>query len=104
LQENEGGPHHEDKEDGSKIYNIEKEGLTLICIAGIKDIIRQEVPGAVQDCNEAGVRVRMSHVITRSQLSLLLRRLDSSGMERRMRSAAAWRDQSFVIMSEDSST
>jgi len=33
--------------------------LTLICIAGIKDIIREEVPDAVMLCNEAGVRVRM---------------------------------------------
>jgi len=33
--------------------------MTLICIAGIKDIIREEVPSAVKDCNAAGVRVRM---------------------------------------------
>jgi len=31
----------------------------LICVAGIKDIIREEVPGAVAKCNLAGVRVRM---------------------------------------------
>jgi Ca2+ transporting ATPase len=31
----------------------------LIAIAGIKDIIREEVPGAVAKCNVAGVRVRM---------------------------------------------
>jgi Ca2+ transporting ATPase len=31
----------------------------LICIAGIKDIIRREVPDAVKMCNTAGVRVRM---------------------------------------------
>lgn len=59
LQENEGGPLHEDKEENSKIYKIEEGGHTLICIAGIKDIIREEVPGAVKSCNEAGVRVRM---------------------------------------------
>jgi len=59
LQENEGGPLHEEKEEGSKIYKIEEGGLTLICIAGIKDIIRDEVPGAVRECNTAGVRVRM---------------------------------------------
>jgi len=59
LQENEGGPSHEDKAEGSKVYDIEKSGLTLICIAGIKDIIREEVPGAVIQCNEAGVRIRM---------------------------------------------
>jgi len=31
----------------------------LIALCGIKDIIREEVPGAVALCNEAGVRVRM---------------------------------------------
>lgn len=31
----------------------------MISIAGIKDIIRDEVPLAVIHCNEAGVRVRM---------------------------------------------
>jgi Ca2+ transporting ATPase len=31
----------------------------LIAIGGIKDIIRDEVPGAVAMCNVAGVRVRM---------------------------------------------
>lgn len=59
LQPNEGGPAHEDIEAGSKIYKIEEGGFTLICIAGIKDIIRDEVPQAVINCNEAGVRVRM---------------------------------------------
>lgn len=59
LQENEGGPLHEEKELNSKIYKVEEGGLTLICIAGIKDIIREEVPDAVRMCNEAGVRVRM---------------------------------------------
>ena len=59
LEENEGGPMHEDKKDGSKIYKIEEGGLTLIAIAGIKDIIREEVPEAVAQCNNAGVRVRM---------------------------------------------
>jgi Ca2+ transporting ATPase len=59
LQDGEGGPLHEDIADGSKIYKIEEGGLTLICIAGIKDIIREEVPGAVALCNVAGVRVRM---------------------------------------------
>jgi magnesium-transporting ATPase (P-type) len=47
LVEGEGGPEHDDKEDGSKLADIELSGLTLIAIAGIKDIIRKEVPGAV---------------------------------------------------------
>jgi len=56
---NEGGPSHEDIEPNSKIYKIEEGGFTLICVAGIKDIIREEVPAAVYTCNKAGVRVRM---------------------------------------------
>lgn len=59
LKRNEGGPNHEKRQDGSKIYEIEEGGLTLICIAGIKDIIRKEVPDAVKMCNTAGIRVRM---------------------------------------------
>lgn len=59
LAEGEGGPEHDDKEEGSKLANIELEGLTLIAIAGIKDIIREEVPDAVATCALAGVRVRM---------------------------------------------
>jgi len=59
LKETDGGKNHEDKEEGSKIYKIEEGDFILICIAGIKDIIREEVPGAVIMCNEAGVRVRM---------------------------------------------
>ena len=47
LKEGEHGVTHENKKDGSKIYDVELEGYTLICIAGIKDIIRPEVPGAV---------------------------------------------------------
>lgn len=59
LQPNEGGAKHNDFRDGSKIAQIEEGGYTLISIAGIKDIIREEVPEAVAQCNEAGVRVRM---------------------------------------------
>jgi Ca2+ transporting ATPase len=59
LNQGEGGVNHDEIRDGSKIYNIEEGGYTLIGIAGIKDIIREEVPEAVAMCNEAGVRVRM---------------------------------------------
>ena len=59
LQENQGGKNHEELIKGSKIAVIEESDLTLICIAGIKDIIREEVPDAVKQCNKAGVRVRM---------------------------------------------
>lgn len=54
----ENGPDH-DEPQADDIKTIEKTGLTLICIFGIQDIIRDEVPGAVDTINEAGVTVRM---------------------------------------------
>ncbi len=59
LQPNEGGPTHEDVEEDGIIRTIEKGGTTCICIFGIKDIIRPEVPDAVKTCQRAGIRVRM---------------------------------------------
>jgi Ca2+ transporting ATPase len=38
---------------------VEQSGLTLICLFGIRDVIRPEVPGAVKDCQRAGIIVRM---------------------------------------------
>ena len=54
-----GGPGHEEMVEGSKIAVVEETGNCLIAIAGIMDIIREEVPEAVSKCNFAGVRVRM---------------------------------------------
>jgi len=55
---NEGGNEHDEPQD-QDVKNIEKSGLTLICIFGIQDIIRDEVPGAVAQIHRAGVTVRM---------------------------------------------
>lgn len=38
---------------------VEESGFTLICIFGIQDIMREEVPGAIQQVGVAGVMVRM---------------------------------------------
>lgn len=38
--------------------NVEKD-LILIGICGIRDPLRDEVPGAIEDCKRAGVMVRM---------------------------------------------
>ena len=54
-----GGATHEDFIEGSKIRVAEETDNILIAIAGIMDIIREEVPNAVSQCNFAGVRVRM---------------------------------------------
>ncbi|EGR33372.1 hypothetical protein IMG5_055150 [Ichthyophthirius multifiliis] len=41
------------------VFDIETKGLTLLGIFGIKDILREEVPGAVKTCQMAGIKVRM---------------------------------------------
>lgn len=33
--------------------------MTLICIAGIKDPLRKEIPEAIKKCRSAGITVRM---------------------------------------------
>lgn len=52
-----GEKHDEPRDD--PIKTIETKGLTLICILGIYDVIRSEVPDAVNVCKKAGVTVRM---------------------------------------------
>jgi len=52
------GEKHDEPRD-AEIKTIETKGLTLICILGIYDVIRTEVPGAVETCQRAGVMVRM---------------------------------------------
>jgi magnesium-transporting ATPase (P-type) len=47
LKQGDGGPTHEDMDEENVIHAIEKMNFTLVCIFGIKDIIRKEVPGAV---------------------------------------------------------
>ncbi len=59
LRQNEGGPKHDAIGEGDYLYDIEKEGYTLIAIVGIKDVIREEVPNAVALCHKAGIIVRM---------------------------------------------
>jgi magnesium-transporting ATPase (P-type) len=54
----EGGPDHDSPKDAD-VKDIEKSGLTMICIFGIMDIVRPEVPGAVDRIHKAGVTVRM---------------------------------------------
>lgn len=59
LKENDGGLSHEDDSEDGVNKVVEKLGLTCICILGIRDIIRPEVPGAVETCQKAGIKVRM---------------------------------------------
>ncbi len=41
------------------LATIELTDFVLIAIVGIKDIIRKEVPEAVEKCQRAGITVRM---------------------------------------------
>ena len=59
LKESEGGLTHEDDHEDTVNKVVEKFGLTWIGILGIRDIIRPEVPKAVQQCQTAGIKVRM---------------------------------------------
>lgn len=59
LKENEGGMTHEDDAEDKVNKVVEKNGLTCVCILGIRDIIRPEVPEAVKTCQRAGIKVRM---------------------------------------------
>ena len=59
LKQGEGGPDHLDIDSDGIIHKVEKSGLTLIAIVGIRDVIRQEVPDAIGRCTRAGITVRM---------------------------------------------
>lgn len=47
-----------DTSDANEVTNAEKNSI-LIAIVGIKDPLRPEVPGAIEQCKRAGITVRM---------------------------------------------
>lgn len=47
------------KIDEFGVYAVESTDLTLMGVFGIADVIRPEVPGAIQICQTAGITVRM---------------------------------------------
>jgi P-type Ca2+ transporter type 2B len=48
-----------ESKDDKGVLQAESSGFTLVGVAGIKDIIRPEVPKAVAQCNRAGIEVKM---------------------------------------------
>lgn len=73
ISPNECGPTHELPE-AEEVKDIEKSDLTLICIFGIMDIVRQEVPDAVLKIQGAGVTVRMvtgDNIITAKAIAVI---------------------------------
>ena len=59
LEEGENGVDHLESANDAEVKDVERSGMTLIAIIGIMDILRMEVPGAVQKCKTAGITVRM---------------------------------------------
>ena len=59
LEEGENGSDHLESANDAEVKDVERSGMTLIAIIGIMDILRMEVPGAVQKCKNAGITVRM---------------------------------------------
>ena len=73
LEPGQYGAKHDEPRDAD-VKDVEKSGLTLICILGIYDVIRSEVPGAVATCQRAGVTVRMvtgDNIITAQAIAQL---------------------------------
>jgi magnesium-transporting ATPase (P-type) len=48
LEEGQGGPDHDEMSSDGFNREVELEGNTCIAILGIKDVIRPEVPGAIE--------------------------------------------------------
>lgn len=45
--------------DGKGVYDVEKTGITLLAVIGVRDNPRKEVPDAIKKCHAAGITVRM---------------------------------------------
>ena len=58
IEKDQNGERHSEPID-EDIKDIEKTDLILIGILGIQDVIRSEVPDAVETCQNAGIAVRM---------------------------------------------
>jgi P-type Ca2+ transporter type 2B len=48
-----------EKKDSKGVFEIEKNELIMLCILGVRDIPRKEVPDAIAKCHKAGIKVRM---------------------------------------------
>lgn len=53
LEAGEGGQDHDEEDEDGLSRRVEKSGLTCLCILGISDVIRPEVPDAVATCQNA---------------------------------------------------
>ncbi len=46
-------------DEETKVYDIENDSYTLLCIVGIRDVLRESVPDSIKKCIRAGIKVRM---------------------------------------------
>lgn len=63
------------------VCNIEKSGFTLLGVLGIMDNLRPEVPGAIEKCKRAHIKVRMvtgDNKITARAIAMNCKILDSN--------------------------
>eukprot|EP00831_Metopus_contortus_P056942 TRINITY_DN492_c0_g1_i1.p1 TRINITY_DN492_c0_g1~~TRINITY_DN492_c0_g1_i1.p1 ORF type:complete len:577 (-),score=128.99 TRINITY_DN492_c0_g1_i1:972-2702(-) len=58
LRPDEFGPEHNQIGEGGK-YIVEEDKLTLLCVLGIRDVLRDGVQNAVEKCRHAGINVMM---------------------------------------------
>jgi magnesium-transporting ATPase (P-type) len=52
-------PENRGESDKFGVYPMENSGFTLLCVTGIRDILRPTVKDSVRRCQIAGIRVRM---------------------------------------------
>lgn len=63
--------------------SVPESNFTLVCICGIKDPVRKEVPDAVRQCQKAGITVRMltgDNLLTATHIAKECGILDESGV------------------------
>lgn len=83
ISEGEHGAKHDEPAD-EEVKDVEKSGLTLIGILGIMDVIRSEVPDAVDRVSRAGVIVRMvtgDNIVTARAIAKLCKILNDQEMK-----------------------
>ena len=56
VEEGEGGKNHE---EGNETKHVELNGLTLIGVLGMRDLINPEVSDCTKACKRAGIKIRM---------------------------------------------
>jgi Ca2+ transporting ATPase len=54
------GPNEDlEKKDHLGVFDLETNNLIILAILGIADVVRPEVPKAIDNCRTAGITVRM---------------------------------------------